>query len=244
MELHILIWFLIYQVSLNKINIYYTIKITHAEFPFSFYVINSTNNYLSLSTGNIFFEEGNYNAIQFQVYVRSLLPTNMTFDLNIVTGRFILTYPSYFYINPTSNCGKILGFNNGSSYYSVSNIIELPYPCNFTLQNLYIKTPNLLLENYNTQTKDYNTLRNIQINTSPFGIILYENKSNNKNLIKNIDCQNSLTVQIYDDYGNFINFNGVSWTITIQLESAFEFVKSKNMEEYINNNNILLEESG
>jgi hypothetical protein len=41
-------------IKQDKHILYNTIKITHAEFPFSFYVINSTNNYLSLSTGNIF----------------------------------------------------------------------------------------------------------------------------------------------------------------------------------------------
>ena len=217
----------------SKHVLYNTIKITHAEFPFSFYVINDSNNYLSLSTGNITLEQGNYNAIQFQTYLNSLLPTNMTISLNTITGKFTFTYTQYFYINASSTCG-FLGFLNNVYYYSSLNKIVLPNPCNFTLQNLYIKTPNLLLENYNTVSKDYSTLRNIQINTSPFGMILYENKSDSKNLVKNISDVDTLRIQIFDDYGSLVNFNSIPWTITLQVESAIEFQTSKTLEDILN----------
>ncbi len=218
----------------SKHVLYNTIKITHAEFPFSFYVINDSNNYLSLSTGNITLEQGNYNAIQFQTYLNSLLPNGMLLSLNTITGKFTFTYTQYFYINASSTCGNVLGFLNNVYYYSSLNKIVLPNPCNFTLQNLYIKTPNLLLSNYNTVSKDYSTLRNIQINTSPFGMILYENKSNSKNLVKNISDVDTLRIQIFDDYGSLVNFNSIPWTITLQVESAIEFQTSKTLEDILN----------
>ncbi len=92
----------------------------------------------------------------------------------------------------------------------------------------------MLLENYNTVSKDYSTLRNIQINTSPFGMILYENKSNSKNLVKNITDVDSLRIKIYDDYGSLVNFNSIPWTITLQVESAIEFQTSKTLEDILN----------
>jgi len=213
--------------------LYNTVKVTHAEFPFSFYVVNNTNNFLSLSVGDYTFENGNYNAIQFQTYLKSLLPSTFSITLSPITGRFTISNNAYFFINPSSTCGRILGFDNGTHYYSSLNKIELPFPCNFTMQNLYIKTPNLLLENYNSFTKDNNTLRNIQINTSPFGMILYENKSNSKNLVKNINAVDELLIQIYDDYGNLVDFNNIPWTITLQVESAIELSQSKTISDVL-----------
>jgi len=159
----------------------------------------------------------------------------MTISLNTITGQFILTYNRYFYINSSSNCGNVLGFTNGVYYYSSSNIITMPNPCNFTLQNLYIKCPNLLLENYSTQTKDYNTLRNIQINSGPFGIILYENKSDSKNLVKNNNDVDNIQIQIYDDYGSLVNFNSIPWTITLQVEQAIQLTQNPSIDELLSN---------
>ena len=118
--------------------------------------------------------------------LQALMPTNMVLSFDSINGKYTITYNAYFSILATSTCYNLMGFKSDTQYNSVSNIIEILYPCNFLgTKNLYLKFPNIILENYNTTTKDHSTLLTIPVNVPPFGFILYENKTNSKNLIKN-----------------------------------------------------------
>ena len=218
--------------------LYNTIRIIHCEIPFSFYIINEYNNLLALSTGNISITYGNYNANSFMTALSLLLPTNMTITLNSSNGKFTLNYNSSFSILPTSTIHKIMGFSKKTTYSSTSNKIILPYPANFLgTNNVYIKSPNLILDNYNTSTKDYITLSNIPVNVPPFGIIQYLNQTGSKNLVKNIQM-NNLEIQITDDDNNLIDFNNLEWSITIEIESIMQLnYNTKAFEDYFIDNN-------
>ena len=218
--------------------LYNRIKVSHCEIPFSFYIINEYNNKLVLSTGIIYIPYGNYNANSFMSTLSLLLPINMTIDLNSSNGKFTLNYNSPFTILQTSNIYKIMGFKIDTSYISSSNSINLPFPANFLgSNNVYIKCPNLILDNYNTITKDYTTLLSIPINVPPFGIIQYLNSSNNiSNLVKNIQM-NNLEVLITDDDNNLIDFNNLEWNITIEIDSIIQVAQNtKTLQEYLNDN--------
>jgi len=213
--------------------LYNRIKVSHCEIPFSFYIINEYNNKLVLSTGIIYIPYGNYNANSFMSTLSLLLPINMTIDLNSSNGKFTLNYNSPFTILQTSNIYKIMGFKINTS----SNSINLPFPANFLgSNNVYIKCPNLILDNYNTITKDYTTLLSIPINVPPFGIIQYLNSSNISNLVKNIQM-NNLEVLITDDDNNLIDFNNLEWNITIEIDSIIQVAENtKTLQEYLNDN--------
>jgi len=217
--------------------LYNRIKVSHCEIPFSFYIINEYNNKLVLSTGIIYIPYGNYNANSFMSTLSLLLPINMTIDLNSSNGKFTLNYNSPFTILQTSNIYKIMGFKINTSYISSSNSINLPFPANFLgSNNVYIKCPNLILDNYNTITKDYTTLLSIPINVPPFGIIQYLNSSNISNLVKNIQM-NNLEVLITDDDNNLIDFNNLEWNITIEIDSIIQVAQNtKTLQEYLNDN--------
>jgi hypothetical protein len=112
----------------------------------------------------------------------------------------------------------------------------MPYPANFLgTQNLYIKTTNLILENYNTSTKDYITLFTIPVNVPPFGIIMYDNTAGSKNYVKNKFSVNNLEIIITDDNNNKIDFNNTDWTITIEIEATIQVIQNtKTINEYLN----------
>lgn len=136
-----------------------------------------------------------------------------------------------------------MGLVYNTQYDSSGNIIEILFPANFLgSKNLYLKFPNVILENYNTTNKDYITLLTIPVNVPPFGFISYENKTNSKNLIKNQQLDN-LDIQICDDDNNLIDFNNLQWTITLEIESIIQLVQNtKTIDEYLselylNNNN-------
>ena len=214
--------------------LYNKIKISHCEIPFSFYIINEYNNKLVLSTGIIYIPYGNYNANSFISTLSLLLPINMTITLNSSNGKFTLKYNTSFTILQTSNIYKIMGFKINTSYISTENEIILPFPANFLgTNNIYIKCPNLILDNYNTITKDYITLLSIPVNVPPFGIIQYLNSSNISNLVKNIQLDN-LEIKITDDDNNLIDFNNLEWNITIEIESVIQLTQNtKTLKDYL-----------
>jgi hypothetical protein len=218
--------------------LYNSIRIIHCEMPFSFYIINEYNNLLSLSTGDIMVPYGNYNANSFMTSLSLLLPTGMTITLNSLNGKFILTYNNSFSILATSTIYKIMGFNKKTSYTSISNVINLKYPANFLgSNNIFVKCPNLILENYNTATKDYATLLTVPVSVEPFGMVQFLNQVSAKNIVKNFQM-NKLEVQITDDDNNLIDFNNLEWNITIEIESVMQLnYNTKTLEDYLNENN-------
>ena len=223
-----------YLIRKDKSILYNTIKLLHAEIPYSFYIINEYNNKLVLSTGIIEFEYGNYNANTFMKMIQPLLHVNMHISFNTSNGKFTISHNQPFTIYNTSTCQLLLGFD--STLYSDNGNIVMPYQANFLgTKNLYIKTTNLVLENYNTNTKDYITLFTIPVNTVPYGIIMYDNISGSKNYVKNSNSINYLDLVITDDYNNQIDFNNTDWSITIEVESTIEVIQNKQtINEYLN----------
>lgn len=212
----------------DKFTMYSTIKVLHCEIPFSWYIVNSTNNKLVLSTGTITIPSANYNANTFMTTLQALLPTNMTITFNTSTGKFTLTYTTSFSILATSTCLKLLGGVKNTVYTSASNIILLPNPANFLgTKNIYINVPNVLLDNYNPSTKTYSTLLCIAVNVPPYGVIFYDNRTANKNIIKGAK-DDDLQIQILDDDNNAIDFNSTEWSITIEIETVKQIVYYNN----------------
>ncbi len=223
-------------VKVDKNVLYNNISITHAELPFSFYIVNEYNNLLSLSTGNINIDFGNYNANSLMKFLNSKFPTNMIMTLDRSTGKFTITYNSSFSINQSSTCQKLLGLLDKVDY--VGSTINFPFPANcLGTNNIYIKSPNVILDNYNTGTQDYITLLSIPVSVEPFELIIYSNISQTKHLLKN-KTLDSIEIIITDDNNNKINFNNTDWSITIQIETYINAnINNINLLEYLNQQN-------
>ncbi len=216
--------------------LYNTISIVHCEIPYSFYVVNESNNKLVLSTGTINIPYGNYNANSLLKYINTQLPVNMVISFDATTGKVKMTYNQWFSISPTSTIQKVLGLAINTTYSSVNNVIAFPYPMNVLgTKNLFIKS-NIMLNNYNSVTKDYVTLSCIPVNVEPYGIILYNNYSNSAHIIRNKKLDN-IEIQIYDDMNNLIDFNNVEWNITIEITSYVETTfANTTLNQYLTNN--------
>ena len=106
-------------------NIQVTCSVLSFICPNSIYIINETNNLLSLTinsvTTNYYIVKGNYNASNFITYLLSILPTGFTITLNSITNIFTMTYTSNFTINSTSTIYNIMGFKKNTNYSSLSN---------------------------------------------------------------------------------------------------------------------------
>jgi hypothetical protein len=224
-----------YLIRKDKTNLYNTIRVLHAEIPYSFYIINEYNNTLVMSTGTITMPYGNYNANTFMRMIQPLMPTGMSITFDTSNGIFTISYNQAFTIYNTSTCKTILGFKS-TLLSSSGNTIIFPFPGNFLgTKNLYVKTPNIILENYNTITKDYITLFSIPVNVPPFGIIIYDNTSGSKNYIKNSTSMDYLEVIITDDYNNPVDFNNIDWTISLEVEATIQVPQvQKSINELLN----------
>jgi hypothetical protein len=205
--------------------LYATIRTLHAEIPYSFYIVNEYNSLLSITDTNnnvndIQIPLGNYNATSLIAYLNTALPNNMTISFNSTTGKFTLVYNGIFSVNASSTCNILLGFSKNTTYTSDNNnIIAFPFLANLLgTKNIYLKFPNLILDNYNTQTGDRSTLSNIPVDQAPYGLIMYENRSTSSTIIKNVQLPDRLYVQLTDDTNNLIDFNNIEWSITVQID--------------------------
>jgi hypothetical protein len=205
--------------SHEKNTLYNTIRVLHAEIPFSFYLININNNKLVLSTGTIILDQGNYNANSFMIMLQPKLPINMSITFNNINGKFTIIYNTTFSLLPSACC-KLIGTDLNTTYYSTANQIVLPFMANFLgTKNIYINVNNLALDNYNSLTRTNSTLLCIANNVPPYGVIFYDNRTSNKNKIKSVKDDN-LDIQLLDDDFMPIDFNNCEWSITLEIETV------------------------
>ncbi len=233
------------MIKKDKYILYNSIRVIHAEIPFSFYIVNEYNNIFDLSTGRITIPIGNYNANSFMKLLTSLLPVGMTISFSSTTGKFTFEYNSEFQILSSTTCFDLIGTKKNKQYNSTGGTLICELMANFSgTKNLFVKVPNIILENYNAKTKDYITLLTIPVNVPPFGVIMYDNKTLSRNLIKNLQLD-YLDIAIYDDNNNLIDFNGIDWNIIIEIETTLQVQQNlKTISEYLdelynnqNNNN-------
>lgn len=217
---------------------YITLGVSHAEIPVSWYIINNSNNLLVINlngTGDIEYDltNGNYNANTFKTMLLVLLGASWDINLDSSTGKYTLSHDTYeFVINGyTSTCQKIMGFNENTNYSSSSLSVTFPNPCNFLgTSKINIKSSTLQLDNLDSSTNGHSgSITSISNNAELYGVILYNNQNNFKNLIYN-DFLNGIDISITDQDNNLIDFNGIDWYITIQIDEylSFDDISSEN----------------
>ena len=66
-------------------------------------------------------------------------------------------------------------------------------------------------------------------------MVYYNNFSHYKSIFKNDHLQN-IVIEIQDDFKNYINFNNLDWTITLQIDLVNEVIEDLDTLEDIYNN--------
>ena len=201
------------------------ISVQSAIIPNTFYNINSYNNILSyaLVSNNIkqylTIPVGNYNIKDIVSYLNSYM-ANFTVSYNKTYNKLTFQNLSLanFIIYPESTLYGVLGFTNGLTYYSSSGILQSVNAVNvnsiqYINVKLNINTNNITKYNVN----DKNIICSIPVNINSYGIINYKNENNFKvNTFRNEITE--LILQFTDQNGYNINFNGVQWSIVLQLD--------------------------
>jgi len=206
---------------------YIQYSIPYCIIPVSFYTVNDTNNILHLMVNGldavVKFENGNYNASYFMQQFKSLLGTNngwgITFDT--INSRFTITNSYYtFTLYGDSSIDYIMGFSNTSvsSLINSVNTLTLSRPCNFLpLPRICLRCPQLSNSgNMKGNVNSADIIITIPNNSKPNGQIVFENIYS-KTFLK-ADRIERLNIQLTDDDGNFIDFNGISSFFNIQFD--------------------------
>lgn len=224
-----------YLVPKNDNILYTKVSIANAQIPVSFYIINSNNNFLSTSLGNYTFVNGNYNALTFITMAKVILGISWNITFNQSTGKYTITNTtSDFSIFYTSTCYKILGLKSGTNYTSTTRTLLLPIPCNF----LGITKINLFSKNLQTQNLDIlsrnNFLGTIPVNSNIYGLIQYNNPSNDGFILKNQGVDN-IDIIITDEDNKLVDFNGIDLTITLRFDIYKNHLRTqRDLSDFIN----------
>jgi hypothetical protein len=210
------------------------VSVMNAQIPSSFYIINETNNvfnyaYINMSTIlSITLKKGNYNATNLITEMQSKLTlagTPMTITIDKITGNLTFTALSTNFAIYSNALSSLLGLFAEIDKFTTTNItaflgvITASYPLNLLgVKQLLIKSSALCISSFDSRTLGLNdAITSIPCNSAPFGLILYESKSDlDKHLLVSGSIE-QIDIRISDEHDNLINFNNVNWSISICL---------------------------
>ena len=220
------------------------LSIKSAEFHASFYLINDTNNSISINNVVYTLIKGNYNVKTFITSLKTLLGINYTISYDSITLKITISSSTNFTLNISkTTMTKFLGIFSSSDITSVLNngvyFITSNYVVNFLpIQRINLRT-NISFENFDNYDKSNDLLLSIQNNANIIaGNILYNNDTSLKYLLNEKDISN-FTLRITDEEDNTIDFNNCNWNISFQIDYIYRSIPIKNnLGRFIRNNNL------
>jgi len=210
------------------------ITVLDAQIPCSFYIINSTNKVLTVVLGantyTLNLTLGNYNANSLITELISKIATIPTLTATIVinksTGKLTFTCSSSVtLVYTTSTIGTVLGLTANLTGTSIT----LQQPLNLLgVKLLNIKSTALSVTAFTSENfGNSSILLSIPNNEASFNMISYTNQNSLNNAVLFADIVDVIDIQILDESGNFIDFNGIDWTmnlgISIERERTVKF---------------------
>ena len=208
--------------------VYCEIGVLNAQIPVSFYIINIYNNVLkykigSGSTKSITIAEGNYTSSTLFTAIKAAFSlngdTNMNITISKINGKmtFTNTVNNFTIVSSGSMMMDVLGFISTQDYTSSSLSLTPPYPLNLLgIQRIKVNSNYLATNTTNSFTKGIsNTIASIPVNAPAFGLINYINY--NAYSILRAKTISTIDIELKDELDNLIDFNGIDWTMTLQL---------------------------
>jgi len=200
------------MITDNKHILYRTVKISNYSILRSWYNINENNNLLILDSTPYYIAYGNYDATTFLNYI-SGLTTGYTWIFNDNLGTYSISSGSSFTLDGLNSTCQFLGFEK-QLYNSSNGAIDFSIPANFhTIKNLYIQT-NFITKNHSSKG-DNITLNSIVVSSEYYGV-MFSFMDNKEQLFTN-KTMNDIIINVLDEDGNYINFNGVDWFLTLEI---------------------------
>ena len=224
-------------ITISKDAIEMRMELVNAQIPVSWYLINSSNNQFATSTNNdVTFitwtlPVGNYNANTFISMFQTYMGSAFTVTFNSTLNTFALVYNTggAWSIQDVgcNSIFSIIGFQSGVRYHSVGTVIQAPFSVNFGgLTKVNIVSASFNLANIDSKANGtVSTICSVPVSTIQGGYIFYNNYTNFKSIFRNHEMS-SINIQIQDPNNNYIDFNNIDWTITLQIDVIREVIKS------------------
>jgi hypothetical protein len=232
----------------NDNNIIHTqVQLLNAQIPYSFYVVNYTNNQFKyqFGSGTIFTSSiptGNYTGNSLITALKTALTSNgitLAIVLSSINGKLTFTHASSnFTLFPlTFSILPILGFDSNVTYTSSSFSLTSPYTLNLLgIKTLQVRSSNLIMSNISSVQGGQTTLlATIPVDCTPFGMINFIDQGNHLMTIHN-DSLDDLQIEIIDgESSNFINFNNQNWCITLafHITRTFETIPKPTIQSIV-----------
>jgi hypothetical protein len=232
-------------------NIYF--RISHAEVPNSFYLVNARNNRLAIYSGtsvtNYDVPFGNYNVKTLVTALKLLVPTSFNFTYNSVTNKFTMTNTTSFYVVASgSTITKIMGLSSNTDMTATPTlgvyILPLPYIASFLpTARLNFRSSSMQLDNYHSNDHSNDVFLSMQNNSMNETMILYHNYTQLQHLVT-VNNLNTLDIRITDDSNDVIDFNNIDWYLTIRIDVHYYMTdKTTNFTNIVKSNNQLLSDT-
>lgn len=227
-------------LKIQKNTLEMRLSVVNAEFPQSWYLINETNNNIIINGISYNFPIGNYNVSTFISKWLSFFGFQWTLGYDKLTNIFTWSYASgtFTFSSNSNSLLRVIGFDANKEYTSSGNVLSGVYSFNFyNITRLNIKSSTFNLRNVDSNNRGKTrTIASVPVNSATNGMIYYNNYTHYKSIIKN-DHLHNITIEIQDDYKNYVNFNNCDWTITLQVDIVNEVVDDLDTLEDIYNHN-------
>ena len=234
--------FINHNENVNRVYL----MVSHAEVPNAFYLVNQYNNNLFINSVAYTIPSGNYNASNLMTTLLNLLPASFSITYSSIFQKYTISSTSAFtisYLN--SSISRIMGLNRSSDMVGVlangKYTVTLPNCVNFLpTARLNVRSSILQLENFQSNDGSSDILLSLQNNASQNGVITYTNRSNLKYHV-DLECVNEIDIRITDDSNRELDFNGVSWFLTLRVDYEYKYIPTINtFSKIITKNNEFL----
>ncbi len=206
------------------------IMIERIEIPYSFYAVNSSNNVLTFNNGAVVatLTPGNYTSSSIQAELKSKIDaafgdTNTTISFSSSTYKLTITRTIAFVVDSlssvsTSTASNILGFRTSTTSATsatASGAINISGPNYIIIRSTFLTRPIQHRMLYSDSTYQTNFWP-VPLSGSP-GDVIFEapNMPIKLNYKFSISSSDVIDIQLYDDENNFLDLNGLDWSMQL-----------------------------
>lgn len=196
-------------------------SVVHCEVPNSFYILNYTNNQFVLNGTTYTLTRGNYNVNTFITMLLTIIPAGYAVTYNSATTKFTMTNTTIdFTINASevaSTVNSIMGLG-ATNITSTARTLTFPNVVNFIpLQRINFRSNFFNFGCYNSIDGSSDIFLPLQNNAGQNSVINYVNQTQHKFLIQDRSIT-TFVITVTNDANQLINFNGVPWLMTLQID--------------------------
>lgn len=205
---------------------YVYISLQQAVIPYSFYSINSTNNYFhvedSLANSYAFtVEEGNYNITQMINALLAEMGGGWSITYSSITNKITISNSlgATFSVMGDGTLNHALGFMEDTNTASVGTTLTSTHGINLNqIRAINVELANMPCSTINTaQPLNQNIISTLPVTSAPYGMIFYSNQNGFR---VNMYCNtmNKIHIRLLDNLGKLIQMNNVNWQMTLQID--------------------------